>query len=62
MSTPVDDLKAELEQWFRELALAAERWVQARTAGQPTEAYDRRMREAERHTRRLERAIKRRTR
>jgi hypothetical protein len=57
---PVDDLRAEREAWMTRLMRAAEAWVHARAAGLPTDHYDREMREAERHTRRLERRIRRR--
>ena len=55
------DLEAELEEWHRRLARAAEEWVHERAAGRSTEAAAERMRVAEHNTRRLERRIRRRT-
>lgn len=57
---PLDELRADHEKWMQALSQAAERWVNARAAGLPTDVYDRQMEEAERNTRRLERRIKRR--
>jgi hypothetical protein len=59
---PVDELRDELDTWMRRLSRAAEAWVNARAAGLPTDDYASQMEEAERHTRRLERRIKRRRR
>jgi hypothetical protein len=57
---PLEDLEAERQEWLHRLAVAAERWVNAQTAGQDAEHYVRAMRDAERNSRRLERRIKRR--
>jgi hypothetical protein len=59
---PIDELQVEHREWMSKLARAAEAWVQARAKGLPTEHYDRQMREAEQHSRRLERRMRRRKR
>lgn len=61
----IDELRAEHETWMSRLARAAEAWVNAKAAGMSTDElseYARQMEEAERHTRRLERRIRRRKR
>jgi hypothetical protein len=57
---PVSELEQELEKWHARLRRAAEAWVQERAAGRSTTLADKQMREAEHHTRRLERRIRRR--
>jgi hypothetical protein len=57
---PVSELEQELEEWHACLRRAAEAWVQERAAGRSTALADKQMREAEHHTRRLERRIRRR--
>jgi hypothetical protein len=62
VSVPIRELERQRQEWLSRLAVAAERWVQAKSAGLDAEHYARAMRDAERHTRRLERRIKRRRR
>lgn len=57
---PLEELRAEHKAWMLALSRAAEAWVNAHTAGQPTDHYERKMREAEQNTRRLERRMRRR--
>jgi hypothetical protein len=57
---PLDGLRAELDEWMRRLDVAAECWLTARAAGLDTDQSERAIREAQEHTRRLERRIARR--
>jgi hypothetical protein len=59
--TDVDELRAQHEETVRRLAIASERWVQARALGQSTAKLDIEMRLADRRAQRLERQIRRRT-
>jgi flagellar biosynthesis chaperone FliJ len=58
---PIETLRDELAEWMARLEKAGEDWLTARAARTSTDAVDRRIREAEQHTRRLERRINRRT-
>jgi hypothetical protein len=57
---PIDELIAERDEWGRRMALAAERWVNAKAAGVDTRELDEEQARCEREWRALDRRIRRR--